>query len=81
MISGYFPWRMIMSNTSVTPVKKITKTQAAKPVDKNSKGHDREKMIADAAYFRAKNRSFEGGDSMSDWLISEAEIDEVLKNH
>jgi len=70
-----------MSDTSVTSSKKNAKTQAGKAARKNLKEPDREKMIADAAYFRSENRSFEGGDSMSDWLVSEAEIDEVLKHH
>jgi hypothetical protein len=35
----------------------------------------RERMIAEAAYFRAKQRGFQGGDPLDDWLQAEAEID------
>lgn len=34
----------------------------------------REQMIAEAAYFRAERRGFEGGDPLADWLEAEAEI-------
>lgn len=34
----------------------------------------REQMIAEAAYFRAERRGFEGGDPLTDWLEAEAEI-------
>ena len=43
-------------------------------------GHDsREKMIADAAYFRAEQRGFQGGDPLNDWLQAEAEVDARLR--
>jgi hypothetical protein len=35
-------------------------------------------MIAEAAYFRAEARGFQGGDSVRDWLEAEAEVDAVL---
>lgn len=35
-------------------------------------------MIAEAAYFRAASRGFQGGDPVQDWLAAEAEIDRVL---
>lgn len=35
---------------------------------------DRERMIAEAAYFRAERRGFSGGDPLTDWLEAEAEI-------
>jgi chromosome segregation ATPase len=35
----------------------------------------REHMIAEAAYFRAERRGFQGGDPLEDWLQAEAEID------
>ena len=38
----------------------------------------RQKMIAEAAYLRAKARGFKGGDAMTDWLEAEQEIDRVL---
>ena len=70
-----------MPNTTVTPSKKISKSQLVKPkIDMGNK-LDREKMISEAAYFRAENRGFEDGNSVADWLVCEAEIDSVLKNH
>lgn len=70
-----------MSITSVITSKKSAKNSLEKP--NNDIGHEvvREKMISDAAYFRAEKRGFEVGDSMDDWLVSEAEIDDVLRNH
>jgi hypothetical protein len=35
-------------------------------------------MIAEAAYFRAQRRGFQGGNPLEDWLAAEAEIDGVL---
>jgi hypothetical protein len=35
---------------------------------------ERERMIAEAAYFRAERRGFSGGDPLTDWLEAEAEI-------
>ncbi|HEX7069252.1 MAG TPA: DUF2934 domain-containing protein [Rhodothermales bacterium] len=35
-------------------------------------------MIREAAYFRAEKRGFQGGDPVSDWLLSEQEIDTAL---
>jgi prefoldin subunit 5 len=34
-------------------------------------------MIAEAAYFRAEHRGFQGGDPLDDWLQAEAEIDRM----
>jgi hypothetical protein len=35
---------------------------------------ERNRMIAEAAYFRAQARGFAGGDPVDDWLAAEAEI-------
>ncbi len=35
-------------------------------------------MIAEAAYFMAEKRNFEGGYAWHDWLAAEAEIDRML---
>ena len=35
---------------------------------------DRQRMIAEAAYYRALARGFEGGDPVDDWLIAEQDI-------
>jgi DNA anti-recombination protein RmuC len=36
-------------------------------------------MIADAAYFRAERRGFNGADPVPDWLEAEAEVDAQLR--
>ena len=36
-------------------------------------------MIEEAAYFRAKKRGFTCGDPVNDWLLAEAEIDQLLQ--
>jgi hypothetical protein len=38
----------------------------------------REHMIAEAAYYLAEHRGFQGGDPMQDWLQAEVEIDHRL---
>jgi len=39
---------------------------------------ERQYMIAEAAYYRAEQRSFLGGNPERDWLESEVEIDRRL---
>lgn len=39
----------------------------------------RHSMISTAAYFRAQQRGFGGGDQVADWLAGEAEIDAMNK--
>ena len=38
----------------------------------------RNRMIAEAAYYRAEHRGFQGGDPVQDWLEAEAEINRIL---
>jgi len=38
----------------------------------------RQQMIAEAAYFRAERRGFNGGDPVADWIEAEAEVDVEL---
>lgn len=42
--------------------------------------HERHRMIAEAAYFRALGRGFEGGDPVDDWVAAEREINRILPN-
>ncbi len=42
---------------------------------------ERQRMIAEAAYYRAERRGFVAGDPMRDWLEAEAEIDAKLGLH
>lgn len=39
---------------------------------------DRRRMVAEAAYFRAEHRGFDGGDAWADWFEAEAEVDARL---
>ncbi len=39
---------------------------------------ERQRMIAEAAYFRALARGFAGGDALDDWLAAEQQIDGAL---
>ena len=39
----------------------------------------RQQMIAEAAYFKAERRGFNGGDAVRDWCEAEAEIDARLR--
>lgn len=39
---------------------------------------ERQRLIAEAAYFRAAERGFQGGDPVEDWLSAEAEINRAL---
>jgi hypothetical protein len=38
----------------------------------------RHALIAEAAYRRAEQRGFEGGDAVADWLDSEKEVEALL---
>jgi Zinc-ribbon containing domain/Protein of unknown function (DUF2934) len=39
---------------------------------------ERQRLIAEAAYYRAVNRGFDGGDPVDDWLAAEREINRLL---
>jgi len=39
---------------------------------------ERQRMIAEAAYFRAMQRGFTNGDPLDDWLVAEREISHLL---
>ena len=58
-----------MSNT-VQAAKEPHKKAA---IDRKSAEHHN--RVADAAYFHAEHRGFNGGDPVSDWLTAEAEIE------
>lgn len=44
-----------------------------------SSPEERQRMIAEAAYYRAERRGFDGGDQTQDWLEAEAEVDARLR--
>ena len=79
----------VKTATSPTTARKPV---AAKPVARKAAGKSpakaspgiteaqRREMIAMAAYLRAEQRGFAGGDPNADWLAAEAEIEQRLMN-
>ena len=65
-------------------MKKTSQTRSAKapPVPESAiSSQDRRRMIAEAAYFHAERRGFEGGDPDGDWYQAEREIDRLLAKY
>lgn len=50
----------------------------SKPAITGMDAGQRWQMIAEAAYFIAEHRGFDGGDPLQDWFAAEAEIDRML---
>lgn len=80
-----------MANTTKTTTARSTKTTLTKkpprsPARKTSARNPtadinpeaRYRMIAEAAYLRAEQRGFNGGDPLDDWLTAEREVDLLL---
>lgn len=40
---------------------------------------DRRYMVAEAAYYLAERRGFQGGECMTDWLQAEIDVERMLK--
>lgn len=62
--------------------KSPAKTAVNKPARARTKKistEARHQMIAEAAYYRAEQRGFSGGDDVQDWLDAEIDIDQRLK--
>jgi hypothetical protein len=56
-------------------------SQAGTNPESSSQGlspEERRQMIEQAAYFRAQQRGFSGGDPLEDWLVAEREINRLL---
>ena len=51
----------------------------AQPVVVDPSETERRRMIAEAAYFRAKSRDFQSGHELEDWLEAEADVDRQLE--
>ena len=67
--------------TSARIAKAAVKRAAAKPTVKRvtMSPERRREMIAEAAYYRAERRRFQGGNPLEDWLMAEAEIDRAMR--
>jgi hypothetical protein len=57
-------------------LKDVSATRPITP--QNLSPEDRQRMIAEAAYYLAEHRAFQGGDQTQDWLQAEQEIDRTL---
>ncbi len=75
------PSSMTATKSPTAPRKPVSRniiakgrTQAAPQITEDQ----RREMIARAAYLRAEQRGFTGGDPTSDWLAAEAEIAQSL---
>lgn len=64
--------------TTKTTTKTTRRRTKAEPQAVTISPELRHEMIREAAYFRAEKRGFAGGDPVSDWLLSEQEIDTAL---
>ena len=53
-------------------------SEARDPTPAALPGKSRHELIAEAAYARAARRGFRDGDSLTDWLAAEVEIDAML---
>lgn len=71
-----------------TPAKKANMPKVSVPkaskrlpaaTQKNITAEERYRMIAAAAYLRAEQRGFQGGNALQDWVAAETEIDGMLK--
>ena len=62
------------------PPKKNSKAPSVKAAQGGGNGEDRQHMISAAAYYRAEQRGFNGGNEVDDWLEAEAEIDAMLRH-
>jgi len=58
-------------------VKSEAKVSASSSPAPRVSAEERQRMIAEAAYFRAQQRGFAGGDSLDDWLAAERQIDQA----
>jgi hypothetical protein len=67
---------------SKTPAKTASKTARPPAAGLAStpevSADERQHMIAEAAYYRALQRGFQGGDSIEDWLAAEREVNRLL---
>ena len=73
--------RMPMPQLS-TDLQYVPRPRTADPVSRRSTlsilPEIRYKMIAEAAYYLAEKRNFQGGDPVTDWLEAESMIDRAL---
>ena len=71
-----------MTKTTKKATKTVTRSATARKARAKAKAmiltpEERRRMIAEAAFLRAQNRGFSGGNPEQDWLEAEAEIDRM----
>jgi hypothetical protein len=59
------------SKKDVSNSSTLSKDSATTAVPQNG---EQQKMVSEAAYYRAMSRDFEGGDPVEDWLEAEREL-------
>ena len=62
-----------------TAAKKKASNSRKKAANKPISADQRNRMIAEAAYYNAERRGFIGGNDVQDWLDAEAQVDARLK--
>jgi hypothetical protein len=66
------------TTTTHTPKRTRAPRPAAAPAAAPVSADDRRRMIAEAAYYHALDRNFQGGDPTDDWLLAEREVNQRL---
>ena len=67
-----------LTKVNVAPARKQEKSAPDSTVAGPITIEQRRQLIAQAAYFRALSRGFEGGDPVADWLEAEQEVDQAI---
>jgi hypothetical protein len=60
------------------PARPATPVEIAHAAGPRISPEERHRLIAEAAYYRARKRGLEAGTEVEDWLAAEAEIDNEL---
>ena len=71
------------STASISPVapKRASKTPQRRPQPAAADPSERQRLIAEAAYFRAEKRGFVPGYEEADWLEAEKALDRAAAGH
>ncbi|HLG20330.1 MAG TPA: DUF2934 domain-containing protein [Bdellovibrionota bacterium] len=76
----------IFSTGAASATERKTTTPGTRPRSSRQAGmssvapEERQRMIAEAAYFIAERRGFWGGDPNADWLEAESQIDRLYNS-
>jgi hypothetical protein len=63
-----------------SPTRVVTRKPVRRKVSPTAlPAHERHQMIQLRAYLHAEQRGFAPGQELADWLLAEAEVDELLK--